>query len=64
MSKGKTVRKFIDIDLELDFRIKTLANNLSIVNGKTITEKELLLKWLKNGVEAELKTLKKLNIPM
>ena len=57
MTKGKKVRKFIDIDLELDFKIKIIANNLSIKKGKTITEKELLLKWLETGVNKSLNEL-------
>tara|TARA_R110000751_G_scaffold206469_2_gene310498 strand:- start:2202 stop:2378 length:177 start_codon:yes stop_codon:yes gene_type:complete len=58
MSKGKKVRKFIDVEMELDFKIKTITNNLSILKGKTITEKELLLEWIENGVNKSLKKLK------
>ena len=57
MVKGKKVRKFIDIELELDFKIKIIASNFSIKKGKTVTEKELLLKWLTDGVNKSLKEL-------
>jgi len=57
MTNEKKVRKFIDVELELDFKIKIIASNLSIKKGKTITEKELLLKWLETGVEKSLKEL-------
>ena len=59
MTKGKTVRKFIDVEMELDFNIKTVANNLSILKGKTITEKELLLQWIESGVKKSINKIKK-----
>ena len=57
MGKNKKVRKFIDIDLELDFKIKIIASNQSIRKGKTVTERELLIKWLEDGVNKSLKEL-------
>ena len=58
---AKKIRKFLDVDKDLDFKIKSAANNLSILKGKTVTEKELLLKWISEGVK---KTLKELNSKM
>jgi len=58
MSKDKKVRKFIDVDLEIDFKIKMVANNLSIIKGKTVLERELLTKWIIEGVNKSLKDLK------
>lgn len=58
---SKKIRKFVDVDSDLNMKIKTASNNLSIVKGKTVTEKELLLKWISEGVK---KTLRELNSSM
>lgn len=57
MGKDKKTRKFIDVSEKTDFEIKAIANNLSIIKGRTVTEKELLLIWIHKGIMSSLKKI-------
>ena len=50
MSKG-TIRKFVDESEDLDRQIKQAVTNESILQGRTVTEKELLTQWIEEGAK-------------
>ena len=49
MSNEKIITKVVEVNEILDRQIKNAATNESILQGRTVTEAELLLKWVSEG---------------